>query len=181
MPTYMIRRNGFTPFSSRRPLEQIESDLLRSLNAGWSNPFSEQRTQLQPQYDLTVTETEVRAAVVLPGLKAGSINVEVHEKALVVSGSQLPSSSEAIEGATILHQAIPQYGDFNFQISLPFAVDATQTVANYQDGILNVTLPRHQATMPIKITVGSVNSETIVTTAGEANSQIETKRRKNAE
>ena len=174
MPTYMIRRNGVPASHSIRPWQTIENDLLKALNYGWESAVSETQT-FRPKYDLVATEAEVRASIVLPGLSMDSIGVEVQEKTLIVTGSQIAREFEA-EGVTVLHQSIPQYGEFKFEVNLPYTVDSAKTVANYRDGILNVTLPRHQATLPVKIAVQTGAPEVI-----ESVPQVESKRKKTAE
>ena len=72
MPTYMIRRNGIPASHSIRPWQQLETDLLKALNAGWDSGF-EQPSNFQPKYNLIASEQEVQAAIVLPGLSIEAI------------------------------------------------------------------------------------------------------------
>jgi HSP20 family protein len=47
------------------------------------------------------------------------------------------------------------FGKFTRAVNLPALVDADKVEAKYADGVLRLTLPKHEAAKPRKITVQS--------------------------
>ena len=86
----------------------------------------------------------------LPGLKPEDIDVTVTEgDQLTISGERRPC---APEGGGRLRQECG-YGRFTRTITLPAEVDADAVEANYEAGVLTLTLPKMEEAKPKKITV----------------------------
>ena len=78
--------------------------------------------------------------VPLPGAKPDQLNITARENVVTLQGTiELP----APEGARVLYQGIGG-GQFREQVVLPADVDAENANAQYQDGILTLTLPKAQ-------------------------------------
>jgi len=86
----------------------------------------------------------------LPGVDPAKLDVTVTE------GNQLTVQGEwkapEVKGAAWVRQERPA-GQFTRVIGLPGLVDADKIEAKYEDGVLRLTLPRHEATRPRKIEV----------------------------
>ena len=86
----------------------------------------------------------------LPGLDPAALDVTVTE------GNQLTIQGERptpdIQGAVWVRQERPA-GRFTRAVSLPALVDADKVEAVYTDGVLKLTLPKHEAAKPRKVQV----------------------------
>jgi HSP20 family protein len=80
----------------------------------------------------------------LPGLKPEEVKVEVTNDALVIHGER---KSEAEHNERDIHRTERRYGHFYRSIPLPDGVDPEQIRANFQHGVLEVTvaLPQTQS------------------------------------
>jgi HSP20 family protein len=101
---------------------------------------------------LNVWEDEhaVHAEVDLPGVDPAQLEVTVTEgNQLTVQGER---AAPEIPGAVWVRQERP-FGKFVRAIALPALVDADEVEAKYENGVLRLTLPKHEAAKPRKIVV----------------------------
>jgi HSP20 family protein len=86
----------------------------------------------------------------LPGVDPAKIDVTVTEgNHLTIRGER---GVPEIEGATWVRQERPS-GEFLREITLPALVNADAVEAKYENGVLSLTLPKHEAVKPRKIEV----------------------------
>lgn len=86
----------------------------------------------------------------LPGLDPAKIDVTVTEgNQLTVQGER---AAPEIAGAVWVRQERPA-GRFTRAVTLPALVDADKVEATYTDGVLRLTLPKHEAAKPRKVQV----------------------------
>jgi HSP20 family protein len=103
-----------------------------------------------PQLSVWEDEQAVFAEADLPGVDPAKLEVTVNE------GNQLTIQGERtvpeVPGAVWLRQERP-FGKFSRVVALPALVDAARVEAKYTDGVLRLTLPKHEAAKPRKIVV----------------------------
>jgi HSP20 family protein len=103
-----------------------------------------------PQLSVRDDENAVYAEIDLPGIDPAKLEITVTEgNQLTVQGERVPPS---IPGATWIRQERP-FGKFVRVVSLPTLVDAERVEAKYENGVLRLTLPKHEAAKPRKIQV----------------------------
>ncbi|HEV3438290.1 MAG TPA: Hsp20/alpha crystallin family protein [Gemmata sp.] len=103
-----------------------------------------------PQLSVWEDENAVYAEVDLPGIDPAKLEITVTEgNQLTVQGERVPPT---ISGAAWIRQERP-FGKFVRIVGLPTLVDAEKVDAKYENGILRLTLPKHEAAKPRKITV----------------------------
>src|SRR4051812_27546045 len=86
----------------------------------------------------------------LPAMDPEKLDVSVTEgNKLTVSGERL---APTVEGAVWIRQERP-VGRFSREVILPVLVDPDKVEATYEHGVLKLTLPKHEAAKPRKITV----------------------------
>lgn len=86
----------------------------------------------------------------LPGIDPEKIGIEVKGDVLTLSGSRQIDIPK--EGETYLRQE-RDHGNFKRQIQLSFPIDPKKVEAHYEKGILSITLPRLEESMPKKIKI----------------------------
>ena len=91
----------------------------------------------RPPVEISVNEDSVQLKIELPGMDIKDIDVEVSKQMVAINGQrQRPAEVENSEF---------YYGKFSRLITLPVEVQNSQVTANYQDGILYLTLPKAAA------------------------------------
>jgi len=103
-----------------------------------------------PMMNVWEDDNSVFAEVELPGVDPAKLEITVSEgNQLTVQGERVPP---AIDGVSWIRQERP-FGKFNRVIQLPTLVNAENVNAKYENGILKLTLPKHEAAKPRKIAV----------------------------
>jgi HSP20 family protein len=102
-----------------------------------------------PAANITESEEAFHIALAAPGFKKEDFKVEVLEKSLVVS---LKSKSEnetenTSEGVKYLRKEF-SYGTFTRSFRLPTTVDLEHITATYQNGILELGIPKKEEAKP---------------------------------
>jgi HSP20 family protein len=88
----------------------------------------------------------------LPGMKEDDINVSVRGDTLTIQGEKKTESEVKEEN---YYRSERSYGSFVRSIPLPSTVDATKIEASYEDGVLEVTLPKIAEVKPKKVTIST--------------------------
>ena len=86
----------------------------------------------------------------LPGMKKEDIDVSLHDGSLSISGER--KNEDKWEDAEV-YRAERFFGRFQRTVALPAPVESGGIKAQYQDGILTVTLPKAEEAKPKQIDV----------------------------
>ncbi len=118
---------------------------------GRANPFTH-AAPAGPPLNVWENDQALYVEADLPGLDPAALDVTVTE------GNQLTIQGERaapdINGAVWVRQERP-VGRFSRAVTLPALVDADKVEAVYADGVLKLTLPKHEAAKPRKVQVKS--------------------------
>jgi HSP20 family protein len=106
-----------------------------------------------PAMNLWEDEHNVFASVDLPGIDFNQLDVSVTEGNQLTIMGQRPITE--IDNAVWLRQERPT-GEFTRLVTLPTLVDANKVEAVYENGVLQITMPKAEAAKPRKIAVKSV-------------------------
>jgi HSP20 family protein len=105
-----------------------------------------------PQMSVWEDEHTVYAEADLPGVDPAKIEITVTEGTqLTVHGER---TAPEFPNAVWVRQERP-FGKFTRAVTMPALVNADKVEAKYADGVLRLTLPKHEAAKPRKITVQS--------------------------
>jgi len=105
--------------------------------------------------DMIETNNALVIKAVVPGVKPEDINISVTGDALTIQG-EIKEEQETKEHN--VHVRERQYGRFSRTVSLPTAVKAEKADAQFEQGILTLTLPKAEDAKPKIITVKAKNS-----------------------
>ncbi len=103
-----------------------------------------------PSVDMYETENEVVIKATVPGMKAEDVQISVTGDMLTIKG-ETKAKSELKEKA--YHIREQRWGSFERSLSLPTLVVADKAKAEFEDGMLIVTLPKAEEVKPKTITV----------------------------
>ncbi|MDX1618939.1 MAG: Hsp20/alpha crystallin family protein [Balneolaceae bacterium] len=90
-----------------------------------------------PGIDISETDDKFLVSVELPGMKKEDINVSLDNGQLTISGER---KFEEKENGEKYHRVETHYGTFSRSFQLPDNVDEESITANYENGLLNLTI-----------------------------------------
>ncbi len=105
-----------------------------------------------PAIDVFEKDDKFVVKAELPGMKEEDIDVSVVGDTLTIKGEKEMETETKEED---YYQWERAYGSFYRAIPLPSTVDASKIEASYEDGVLEVTLPKAAEVKPKKITVSA--------------------------
>jgi len=94
-----------------------------------------------PQVDISETEKAFELSFAIPGIKKNEINIDLNEGQLIVSGER---KFEEKKEEKNFHSVETRYGSFSRSFHLPDNIDANKVEAKYEDGLLNITIPKDE-------------------------------------
>ena len=103
-----------------------------------------------PAIDLYQTDDEVVVKSALPGLKADDVQITVTNDVLTLRGEFKWESGH--KGATY-HIREQRSGSFERSIALPVDVQTEKAQADFQNGVLTITLPKAESVKPKTINI----------------------------
>lgn len=92
-----------------------------------------------PAAEMTETPEAIQLKLEIPGLEAEDLDVEVTADSVSISGER-KSESKTEEGGVTRTEF--RYGRFHRVVPFPVSIDNKNVIAEYKDGILNLTLPK---------------------------------------
>jgi HSP20 family protein len=144
-------RWGINPWRPFRDLEEWDrrfDDLLgRPL---WRLPVEEKGWM--PAVDVFEKKDSFIVKAELPGMKDEDIDVSVVGDTLSIKGEKKTETEVKDED---YYRCERSYGSFYRSIPLPSNVDANKIEASFEDGVLEVTLPKSAKVKPKKISVSA--------------------------
>ncbi|MBX2986389.1 MAG: Hsp20/alpha crystallin family protein [Bdellovibrionaceae bacterium] len=110
-----------------------------------------ERTELfQPATDITENDKGYLMAFDLPGMKEKDVKIEVHDGMLTVTGERRREFQDEKNGWTRTERS---FGRFHRAFSLPKDVDPSRIEAQFDNGELQLYLPKSEAAKPVSIEV----------------------------
>lgn len=94
----------------------------------------------------------------LPGMKKEDIQIELNDKVLTVSGERKRHSFKKDESASSSRRTEGSYGFFQRSFALPSSIDAGKVEAHYQDGVLELMIPKAEEAKARRIEIQSGKS-----------------------
>jgi HSP20 family protein len=109
-----------------------------------------------PAVDVYEGEHNVTLKIEVPGIDEKDIDVRVENNILTVHGERKFEKEEKEEKEENYRRIERQYGSFTRCFTLPSTLDAEKVTANYEKGVLKITLVKKAEAKPkqIKVNVG---------------------------
>jgi HSP20 family protein len=130
-----------------RELGTLQSELSRLMN-GMNEANGRREQTWVPALDVWETPTEVVYAFDLPGIPEDRISIEVNDETLTVSAHREKVDETSEKG---FYRFERRYGTFARGVGLPQGVDQDSISARYENGVLEVRVPKPEEQKPKKI------------------------------
>lgn len=96
------------------------------------------RRRFVPPTDIMELPDRIRVLVEIAGMQRDNLNITLVNRTLVISGIR----GRNTEDLAAYHQLEIGYGEFRVEVKLAWSIDQDEVSATYQDGFLQVDLPR---------------------------------------
>jgi HSP20 family protein len=125
------------PFREIEGLQREMNRLFESLSPAEAGPVN--GITFMPAAEMHETPNSIELKLEIPGLEAKDIDVRVTEQAVAISGERQSQTKTEERGMT---RSEFRYGKFQRVIPLPARVQNDQVKADYQNGVLSLSLPK---------------------------------------
>lgn len=143
------------PWRERFPstFPRFENEMEDLLERFFGNAGDDWRlTRFTPSLNVAETDGGYEVSLELPGMKPEEVQVELKDGNLWVTGKKEEEKEE--EGKSF-HRIERRHGEFRRVVQLPGAVDDETVVAEFEDGVLKVAVPKREEVKPKRIPVKS--------------------------
>lgn len=136
------------PFRETRRLhDMLDRVMDRSL---WDPYWANGGTTGQLALDLYQTDNEVVVKANIPGIRPEDIDISVSGDTLTIQG-EVREEQESEEKQYMVRER--RYASFARSITLPSAVEADKATAEFENGVLILSLPKVEEVKPKRIAV----------------------------
>lgn len=142
--------SNLTRWEPMREMMTLREAMDRLFDDAFTRPLSAGATSTVPAIDLYQTEDEVVVKAALPGMKADEVQISITGDVLCLRGEFKQQDEK--KDATY-HIREQRYGVFERSIIMPVEVQTDKAKADFENGVLTITLPKAEAVKPRAITI----------------------------
>ncbi|HKY56177.1 MAG TPA: Hsp20/alpha crystallin family protein [Anaerolineales bacterium] len=146
--------SNLTRWEPGREMMTLREAMDRLFDDAFTRPFSLMReggaNWSSLPIDLYQTDNDVVVKAALPGIKADEVQINITGDVLTIKG-ETKHDEETKEKSWHIREH--RWGAFERSVMLPTTVNADRAQADFENGILTITLPKSEAVKPKTITV----------------------------
>ena len=157
---------AIAPYRPTTELFRTFFDDIPGFGSGWGGRMSSMDLMRAPHADVLETRDDIRVVLELPGLRPEEVEVNLEDNVLTVSGEKREERAEQSQESR-WHLTERRYGRFSRSFVLPKEVEQERIQATYENGVLNVVIPKSEKVKPRRIDVQGSNGRQQI----EANSR----------
>ena len=131
------------------------------------NPFEEMEKMFEdfgphfpkgftPALDIYQDKNSVIVETAIPGVDPEQINISIENDVLTIEGKSEQKSE--VEEKEYYRKEV-RHGSFHRAVSLPAAVEGDNAKADYEDGILKITIPKAERAKPKTIKIKAIKKK----------------------
>jgi HSP20 family protein len=140
----------------QREVNRVFDDVFRGIGVGPSDEGG--NAMKAPRIDVDETDQAIRISAELPGVPKDAVDVSIADDVLTIRGEKHCQRQD--EQARVSERF---YGTFQRSIQLPFAPEVDQVQADFENGVLTITLPKQtppQKSRKIEVRTGANGNKT---------------------
>ena len=135
---------------SIRTRDSVFDDLFNELYSLPTSFLSKSGMDLSPRIDISETDSEYKIEAELPGINQKEIDVKIDNNILTIKGKKEDIKEEKEKN---YHLRERYYGAFQRSISLPNNIEPEKIKASFENGVLNISVPKNDKRTPKKIEI----------------------------
>jgi len=142
-------------WDSGRDLDALQGDMNRLFDSFFGRRDTSQSAATRrwvPAMDLVETEDQLVLRADLPGMRREDIGIEIKDNVLTISGERKAEHEQKGEG---FHRIERSSGRFSRSLGLPRGMDAGTVNASFENGVLEVRMPKPAERKPTKIEIAT--------------------------
>jgi HSP20 family protein len=142
-----------------RELDSLQGDMNRLFDRFFEGGRAANGTTGRrwiPAMDLVETEDHLVLRGDLPGMTEDDVDIEIKDNVLTVSGERRAEHEDRGEG---YHRVERAFGSFSRSLALPQGVDAETIEAKFENGVLEVLVPKPKEAKPTRVQIGKATVE----------------------
>lgn len=143
----MSNLTRWEPVREMMTLRQAMDELF---DDAFTRPRGASGVSIAPALDLYQTADEVVVKANLPGLKSEDVQISVANGVLSLHGE---FKQENEQNEATYHVLERRYGSFERSLTLPTDVQTEKAKAEFENGVLTITLPKAETVKPKMITI----------------------------
>jgi HSP20 family protein len=157
----------YDPF---RDLRTLQEEVNRLFSTNLTRTFGDEgigRGAWAPSVDIYENKDQIVLEAELPGMKQEDFDLSIENNVITLRGERKFEKTDETDN---YHRVERSYGAFTRSFTLPQTVSAEGATAEYNNGVLRVTLPKREETKARRIQVsgtGSGSSQKIIDTTTE--------------
>jgi HSP20 family protein len=137
-----------------RELSSLQHEMNRLFSAFETPSGNSGARRWVPAMDLVETEDNFVLRADLPGMTQDDVKIELEDHVLTISGERKAEHSERQEG---FYRVERSFGTFSRSLTLPKGVDAEGVSASFDQGVLEVRIPKPEAVKPRRIEISATD------------------------
>ena len=156
----------YDPF---RDLRTLQEEVNRLFSTNLTRAFGDEgigRGAWAPSVDIYENKDQIVLEAELPGMKQEDFDLSIENNVITLRGERKFEKTDETDN---YHRVERSYGAFTRSFTLPQTVSAEGATAEYNNGVLRVTLPKREETKARRIQVSGseagATKKTIETTA----------------
>ena len=167
--TTMMRWDPFQDLrSAQDEMAQMSPMLAHALGLQGQPQGSDRATAWAPALDISERKDAYLVTVELPGLKPEDLDITMEDGLLTIQGER-QFTQESSEQQ--VHRVERRYGAFRRAITLPTHVMAEGIQASFEDGVLQILVPKAEEAKPKRIQVRPGRMEVTAASSEGASSE----------
>ena len=152
-------------WDSSRELSSLQAEMNRLFQTFFDTPASGSGSgsggnsglrRWHPPMDLVETEDHFVLRADLPGMSEDDIDIEFEDGTLTVSGERKAEHESKNEGYYRVERA---FGAFSRSLTLPQGIDPEAVTANFENGVLEIRVPKPEERKPRRIEIGGAGAQ----------------------
>jgi len=150
----------YDPF---RDLRTLQEEVNRLFSTNLTRAFDDEgigRGAWAPSVDIYENKDQIVLEAELPGMNQEDFDLSIENNVITLRGER---KFEKTEESDNYHRVERSYGAFTRSFTLPHTVSAEGASAEYNNGVLRVTLPKREETKARRIQVSGTGSGTTKT------------------
>jgi HSP20 family protein len=145
----------WNPWGELAEMERRMDEAMRYPLMTWRHPLSWWRVPVDsmawlPPLEMYEKKDKVVVRAEIPGMKQEEVDISVEDNTLTIKGERKAESEVKDEDYSRCELS---YGRFSRSVALPSKVQAEKVEASYDNGILEITLPKAPEAKPKRIAV----------------------------
>lgn len=126
---------------SAERMPSVFNDFFQPWNEWFDKPTFWSKSMAVPAVNICEQKNEFLVSIAAPGLKKDDFKIDVEGNLLIISSEKEESKEEKDKKFTRREY---NYSSFSRSFTLPAEINSEKIEATYDDGVLNIVLPRKE-------------------------------------